>query len=355
MRFNIALLAASSLFCLPKAALAWADGGHKAIAIIVWEKLGENERAWVTDILKQHPLWDEHFAVPMAEELGANPDESTRQKWLFAQAAVWPDIIRGPRGARVNPWEKWHRPTWHYIDYPIFASPEARAAMGDKVKPGAMDWQPGRANFLEARLNVVQTIKKALHDLADPSLPAPDRAVMLCWLFHLVGDIHQPCHSATLFDPAKLATGDRGANGTTIEGLPSSPLHAYWDDLLNGPGASFPTATKTAAALLEDEALAQAASTNAKELAPEVWAQESNGIASLHVYTPAVLASLSSAQTSSYSRNGQTYSSVILRLSDSDLATYKKEALSIARHRALIAALRLTAQVRAIANAPMSR
>jgi hypothetical protein len=181
-------------------------------------------------------------------------------------------------------------------------------------------------------------------------VPAPDRAVMLCWLFHLVGDIHQPCHSASLFELAKLPSGDRGGNSTTIEGLPSKSLHAFWDDLLDGPGASFPTAMQTAAALLNNAPLVQSATTNAKELSPEVWAQEGNNAASQNVYTPPVLAALASAQTSSYTRNNQTYSSVTLRVSDSDLAAYQKNAVEVARQRAIIGAFRLAEQLRIVAG-----
>ena len=35
------------------------------------------------------------------------------------------------------------------------------------------------------------------------------RAIALAWLFHLVGDIHQPLHTAQLFT-AEYSRGDRG-------------------------------------------------------------------------------------------------------------------------------------------------
>ena len=255
----------------------------------------------------------------------------------------------------MNPWEKWHRATWHYIEYPVFPTDAARTALEDKVKPGPMDWQPGRASFLEAQLNAVQTLKKAVHDLADTSLPAADRAVMLCWLFHLVGDIHQPCHAATLFDPEKLSTGDRGGNGTSIEGLPSKPLHAYWDNLLGAPGTSFAEAGKNAADLLKQASPTDEAMKSKKEFAPEAWARESNAEAKLHVYSAPVLAALASARVASYTKNDQRFSSVTLHMTASDLAEYQKTSLIVGRKRVLTAGLRLAEGVRTVANPAAAR
>jgi S1/P1 Nuclease len=37
------------------------------------------------------------------------------------------------------------------------------------------------------------------------------KAIALAWLFHLVGDVHQPLHTAQLFT-AEYPNGDRGGN-----------------------------------------------------------------------------------------------------------------------------------------------
>jgi hypothetical protein len=58
----------------------------------------------------------------------------------------------------------------------------------------------------------------------------------LCWIFHLVGDVHQPLHSTALFTP-QFPQGDRGgtrffirasAGGSTIS------LHKLWDGFIQG-------------------------------------------------------------------------------------------------------------------------
>jgi len=68
--------------------------------------------------------------------------------------------------------------------------------------------------------------------LKDKTRPAADRAVALCWLLHLVGDLHQPLHCVAWFSP-EFPKGDRGGNGVAIRpGAATVVLHAYWDDVL---------------------------------------------------------------------------------------------------------------------------
>jgi S1/P1 Nuclease len=45
----------------------------------------------------------------------------------------------------------------------------------------------------------------------------PERkAIALAWLFHLVGDIHQPLHTAQLFT-VEYPNGDRGGNEICVQ------------------------------------------------------------------------------------------------------------------------------------------
>src|SRR5206468_2522083 len=82
-----------------------------------------------------------------------------------------------------------------------------------------------------ARMNVVQVIRFARKVAADKQASPNDRAMLLAWLFHDVGDIHQPLHSAALFSTRLFREGDRGGN--SIKTKQSGNLHALWD---NFPG-----------------------------------------------------------------------------------------------------------------------
>jgi hypothetical protein len=72
--------------------------------------------------------------------------------------------------------------------------------------------------------------------LDSASASAQDRAEKLSWLIHLVGDIHQPLHCATLVNSIyPPPEGDRGGNEFFVRASDSgSPrkLHSLWDGLL---------------------------------------------------------------------------------------------------------------------------
>ena len=53
-----------------------------------------------------------------------------------------------------------------------------------------------------------------------------DKAILLCWLFHLVGDIHQPLHCSAMFTPRLFSEGDRGGNSIKVG---KYNLHSTWD------------------------------------------------------------------------------------------------------------------------------
>jgi hypothetical protein len=63
----------------------------------------------------------------------------------------------------------------------------------------------------------------------------PERkAIAFAWLFHLVGDIHQPLHTAQLFT-VDYPQGDRGGNEICVHvtqaGQPMD-LHRFWDGVI---------------------------------------------------------------------------------------------------------------------------
>jgi hypothetical protein len=56
----------------------------------------------------------------------------------------------------------------------------------------------------------------------------------LAWLFHLVGDIHQPLHTAQLFTTDYLQ-GDRGRNEICVRVTQADQpmdLHRFWDGVI---------------------------------------------------------------------------------------------------------------------------
>jgi hypothetical protein len=206
------MLLAGILLALP--ACAWNHTGHKVVAELCWRGLSSGERKAAGTLLKQHP----HYALLLATNIppGVSPDE-----WAFLNAAVWPDMVRPARGEdREKPVEitKYHRSPWHYINIPYVWPPDA-------AKISA-------SSFTIPETNILWALSNQLHLLRDPKASAPDRAVSLCWVLHLVGDLHQPLHAATMLSE-KFPRGDMGGNSVGIhDGHAPLNLHSFWDQIL---------------------------------------------------------------------------------------------------------------------------
>jgi hypothetical protein len=123
------------------------------------------------------------------------------------QMARWSDDARGG---------VFDHPTWHYAFRPAIddAHPPATAP------PEAVD---GAA---------IEALALNLRELRDPRAPPAARAQALCWLFHILGDIHQPLHAAQRFSQA-FPDGDHGGSLEWVRdpetGEPIS-LHWLFDD-----------------------------------------------------------------------------------------------------------------------------
>lgn len=184
-------------------ALAWNDKGHMVVARLAWNKLTEAQRASVVAILKKHPHYEEFL-------IAAKPDGITADEWAFMRAACWADWVRSHHAQEYN-----HGP-WHYINYPV------------TFPGGGVD--PEKHQPPADQENAVRQMGVCMEKIRGGS--DADKAVYLTWLFHLVGDIHQPLHCVALFSD-KYPEGDRGGNLIQIRiGSSPSNLHYFWDGLL---------------------------------------------------------------------------------------------------------------------------
>jgi hypothetical protein len=112
------------------------------------------------------------FEVAVRRALGEE-----RQRRLLLECARWPDDARGT---------VYDHPTWHYAFAPVVRdddappAPAAEALVGDALE----------AFSLNARV------------MANTEASDAERAIALCWVMHVGGDIHQPLHAAQLFSAA---------------------------------------------------------------------------------------------------------------------------------------------------------
>jgi len=161
-----------------------------------------------------------------------------------------------------------HRALWHYINWPF---------KPDKQPASVQTREPEPVNILTAMVENQRIVATENN---------PERkAIALVWLFHLVGDIHQPLHTVQLFS-ADYPKGDRGGNEVCVRvtqaGQPMD-LHRFWDGVITS--SSNLTRLRNGATLLRNREgfqrsqLAELANTDF-----ESWAKESFEIATKFAY-----------------------------------------------------------------------
>ena len=134
-------------------------------------------------------------------ELEGMPPGMARDRRLFELMARWPDDVRR------TPFD---RDDWHY-------SQKIVSALRWLIPPAFGSAEPA--------------FRRELRIARDPAAAAPDRAVALCWVFYIVGDMHQPLHAALWMD-ARFPLTDEGGNAAwvrTAENAPPQKLHWFWD------------------------------------------------------------------------------------------------------------------------------
>ncbi len=244
MRFSTSVLLA--ILVQASAAFGFHDNGHSVIAHLAYLKLTPQQRTAVIEILKKHP----HYA----EYLNADrPNHVNEEQWVFWRAATWADWIK------KHHTHEFSHPTWHYINLPY-------------VPPHS---QEDASAHPPEEPNVVTKTKEAM-DKAKSESDAAKRAVWLTWLFHLMGDLGQPLHSATMFTE-DFQEGDRGGNDARFR-LPNGTIinvHSFWDSTLGNK------VTRTSVPIGANKAL-EVASHNGTQIAGDLaahttvdsWAQE---------------------------------------------------------------------------------
>jgi hypothetical protein len=272
-RLQPLLLVFVSVVLYVSPAPAWNALGHRVVAETAWQQLPPERRQQIVDTLRHHPRFAEDFVAKMPSNVSID-DKEAQDRWIFWQAAVWPDV------ARRGPFD---RPTWHYINRPIFIGPERPVSANLSIE------YPGDTPI--DQLNCIQATKLALGTISDEESGLDAKALAYCWLFHLVGDMHQPLHSTALFCDY-FPDGDKG--GSILPTMQMRNLHALWDGWLG-------TDDSPARVIRESQEL-----TRRRELwnvdttaTPEHWIAEGHNLAKLAVYTPDILDKVSRAKPDS--------------------------------------------------------
>jgi len=208
MRSAFAISLGICFLLLNPKAEAWNKSGHIVSAAIAYADLKERRPdvlAKVIQLLTRHPYFESGWANKLSK---VSSDD--RDLYVLMLAARWSDDVRGT--------SQYDRPEWHYVNIPYF---------------------PGE---ISVEIPHGQGILKALHEnysIAEyASSDDKARAVAVSWIFHLIGDVHQPLHVTKLVtEQFPLPEGDRGGTRFYIrvkDRMAPISLHKFWDGLILG-------------------------------------------------------------------------------------------------------------------------
>jgi len=172
---------------------AWFDEGHEVVGEIAWRSLDDKTKATLTELLK-------HL------------EPAYSQASTLATAGTIPDRMKG--GFKVFD-------QWHFVTLPIMTFPGTPPAT---KTPNAVWALCESVRTIATVTNITRTAGYL------PWAPTHfERAFMIAWLAHLVGDMHQPLHSVSRFTPT-LPEGDMGGNLFPVRfGNKVTNLHLLWD------------------------------------------------------------------------------------------------------------------------------
>jgi hypothetical protein len=254
------------LVSAPAAALAWHDTGHMVVAQVAYLRLSPAAKARVDGLLVAPP--GRRPLIHLCA--GYYTPETCEKTYDPVQIAVWMDDFRGDSLNSTYD-------TWHYIDFrPIW------------------DGTPERTNVGAEPENVLSRINWAINVLRKGAGSNRSDAETLGFLYHLVGDVHQPLHAATRYS-ASNPNGDAGGNGFKVQ-MPAetriSNLHAFWDSAAGQYGYVSPKRPLDDAGKARILSLAEAAMREFPaesmpewgDLDPHTWVVESNTLARQVVY-----------------------------------------------------------------------
>ena len=250
---------------------AWTRPGHMVTAAIAFHDLEATDPAIVDHVARLLDSHPDRAPFEVAEDRSEGRERALR---LMMECARWPDDARETA---------YDQPSWHVELAPVVRAEDPPTAM--PAEGIAMDGMEAFA--LNARV------------MANPAATPAQRAVALCWVMHLAGDVHQPLHTAQLFSSA-WPHGDRaGSLQFVIDPLTGRPetLHWFWDDSVHRSG-DFASVLARAAQLeaLHPRAASLGGAAPARAADYGAWADESRALARAFVYADGPVGGLSAGE-----------------------------------------------------------
>ena len=182
----------------PQPTFAWLSPGHMATGAIAYDSLNRRDPAAVAAIVGLEQFHPDRARL---DQMLGGLEGAAREKKLFELMARWPDDARGG---------VYDRPSWHFVE---------------KIQSSLRYLLPFA--FGDARTAYLDELRVAW----DPHAPDNQRAIALCWVLHIVGDMHEPEH-AGLWMSSQFPLTDQGGNVAwvrTTSAMRPEGLHLFWD------------------------------------------------------------------------------------------------------------------------------
>lgn len=257
---------------------AWWGEGHLLTARIAYDKLQAEDPDRVKNVEKV-----------LSFLKTSDPGWTTSEKdHPFVECATFADDIKHKGGS--------YQSGWHFIDTPFL---DEGGSIDD------YDFTMDSHNVTEAISGIVNWFNKegdyknsnAYTQIQSHGLKGHSEndglSTAMRLLIHYVGDIHQPLHATSRVDH-EYTKGDRGGNMFPVVSKDGAKnLHSVWDSVIysfhNDDKLPFTTSTWTRLGKDAKALVAQyegsVSTTQASDLDPMSWAQESFEITSKTVYT----------------------------------------------------------------------
>lgn len=267
---GLALLLFLVLFAVVLPVSAWNSEGHMAVAYVAYQRLTPATRDRVDVLLKLNPYHSKWLAM-----VPPGTSQAVTERIIFMLAATWPDEIKsdpqyhndGPNNGDTPPAastssqnigyaDHLRHKYWHFVDNPF-----------------ATDGTPLPQIPTPNAQTEIATFRAVLGSTDADTLKSYD----LVWLEHLVGDVHQPLHTATRVSTT-MPTGDAGGNLVMLCSAPCrNELHAFWDGLIG-------TRNRASVAVTAARKLPSPDDNLADQMNEAAWVQESFEEAQTQVY-----------------------------------------------------------------------
>jgi hypothetical protein len=180
------------------AARAWLAPGHMAAGAITYDALQARDPQAVAAIVQ---LMQSHPDRARFDRRLQGLSGPARDRRLFELMARWPDDVRR------TPYD---HPRWHY---------------SEQVQSGLRRLLPFGFGFAPYAFHHALTIARDTQ-----ALPG-DRAIALCWVLHIVEDLHEPLHTG-MWMSRRFPMTDKGGTIAWVRTSPTArpeTLHWLWD------------------------------------------------------------------------------------------------------------------------------